>query len=100
MAGDIPLRIDNFCDDLFLKISQCNLGQVVLINPFQSLLYTWDDPTKSRKLVWNVYNNKRTGYNARFERVKYNLYLVTKCNKICDDSFIFRMDMDKKLYHL
>lgn len=100
MAGDIPLRIDNFCDDLFLKISQCNLGQVVLINPFQSLLYTWDDPTKSRELVWNVYNNKRTGYNARFERVKYNLYLVTKCNTICDDSFIFRMDMDKKLYHL
>lgn len=100
MAGDIPLRIDNFCDDLFLKISQCNLGQVVLINPFQSLLYTWDDPTKSRELVWNVYNNKRTGYNARFERVKYNLYLVTKCNIICDDSFIFRMDMDKKLYHL
>ncbi|KAK9294042.1 hypothetical protein QLX08_011233 [Tetragonisca angustula] len=67
-AGDIPVRIDNFCDDLFLKISQCNLGQVVLINPFQSLLYTWDDPTKPRELVWNVYNNKKTGYNARFER--------------------------------
>ncbi|XP_024221985.1 vacuolar protein sorting-associated protein 13C [Bombus impatiens] len=76
MAGDIPLRIDNFCDDLFLKISQCNLGQVVLINPFQSLLYTWDDPTKSRELIWNVYNNKRTGYNARFERDGYGQEIV------------------------
>ncbi|KOX79050.1 Vacuolar protein sorting-associated protein 13A [Melipona quadrifasciata] len=75
-AGDIPVRIDNFCDDLFLKISQCNLGQVVLINPFQSLLYTWDDPTKPRELVWNVYNNKKTGYNARFERDGYGQEVI------------------------
>lgn len=26
--GDAPVRIDNFCEDLFLKISQGNLGQV------------------------------------------------------------------------
>lgn len=58
---------------MFLKISQYNLGQVVLINPFQSLLYTWDDPTKIRELVWNVYNNKKNGYSAKFEKVKYNL---------------------------
>lgn len=69
MPGDIPVRIDNFCNDLFLKISQSNLGQVALINPFQSLLYTWDDPTKSRELIWNVYNNKKTGYSAKFEKV-------------------------------
>ena len=87
-AGDIPVRIDNFCDDLFLKISQCNLGQVVLINPFQSLLYTWDDPTKPRELVWNVYNNKKTGYNARFERVSNESRRRT-CN-VCDDSFRFQ----------
>ncbi|CAK9828583.1 Intermembrane lipid transfer protein VPS13A [Anthophora retusa] len=84
-AGDIPVRIDNFCDDLFLKISQCNLGQVALINPFQSLLYTWDDPTKPRELIWNVYNNKRTGYNAKFEKDGYGqeivpLMIVEKCN--------------------
>jgi hypothetical protein len=29
-VGDAPVRIDNFCDDLFLKISQEGLGQVSL----------------------------------------------------------------------
>ncbi|XP_076670615.1 intermembrane lipid transfer protein VPS13A isoform X2 [Andrena cerasifolii] len=85
MPGDIPVRIDNFCNDLFLKISQSNLGQVALINPFQSLLYTWDDPTKSRELIWNVYNNKKTGYSAKFEKDGYGqedvpLVIVDKCN--------------------
>ncbi|XP_053983322.1 intermembrane lipid transfer protein VPS13C-like [Hylaeus volcanicus] len=87
MPGDIPVRIDNFCDDLFLKISQHNLGQVALINPFQSLLYTWDDPTKPRELIWNVYNNKKTGYNAKFEKDGSGqeivpLAIVDKCNGI------------------
>ena len=27
-VGDAPVRIDNFCEDLFLKISQENSGQV------------------------------------------------------------------------
>ncbi|CAL7940918.1 unnamed protein product [Xylocopa violacea] len=85
VAGDIPVRIDNFCDDLFLKINQCNLGQVALINPFQSLLYTWDDPTEPRELVWNVYNNKKVGYKARFQRDGYGqetmpLVTVDKCS--------------------
>ncbi|XP_076634172.1 intermembrane lipid transfer protein VPS13A isoform X1 [Colletes latitarsis] len=87
MPGDIPVRIDNFCDDLFLKISQHNLGQVALINPFQSLLYTWDDPTKPRELIWNVYNNKKTGYSAKFEKDGYGqevvpLVIVDKCNGV------------------
>ncbi|XP_026299715.1 vacuolar protein sorting-associated protein 13C isoform X2 [Apis mellifera] len=85
VAGDIPVRIDNFCDDLFLKISQYNLGQVVLINPFQSLLYTWDDPTKTRELIWNVYNNKKNGYSAKFEKDGYGqeivpLLIINNCN--------------------
>ncbi|XP_034193125.2 intermembrane lipid transfer protein VPS13A isoform X1 [Osmia lignaria lignaria] len=85
VTGDIPIRIDNFCDNLFLKISQCNLGQVALINPFQSLLYTWDDPTKTRELIWNVYNNKKPGYNAKFEKDGYGqelipLVIVEKCS--------------------
>lgn len=66
------------------SISQSNLGQVALINPFQSLLYTWDDPTKPRELVWNVYNNKKSGYDAKFEKVR-TYYPVTcfvaKCVK-------------------
>lgn len=27
-TGDAPVRIDNFCEDLFLKVSQENSGQV------------------------------------------------------------------------
>ncbi|KAG7205210.1 hypothetical protein KM043_018296 [Ampulex compressa] len=67
LTGDSPVRIDNLCNELFLKINQMNLGQTALLNPFQSLLYTWDDPTKSRELVWNVYNNKTDGYRVQIE---------------------------------
>lgn len=56
--GDAPVRIDNQCEDLFLKFHQKELGQVALLSPYQSLLYTWDDPSKERSLFWNVYNNK------------------------------------------
>lgn len=57
-TGDAPIRIDNQCEDLFLKFHQKELNQVALLSPYQSLLYTWDDPSKERVLVWNVYNNK------------------------------------------
>ncbi|EZA49615.1 Vacuolar protein sorting-associated protein 13A [Ooceraea biroi] len=67
VAGDIPVRVDNLCDRLFLKLNQVDLGQVALLKPFQSLLYTWDDPTQRRELIWNVYNNNAIGYSAQFE---------------------------------
>ncbi|XP_066588204.1 intermembrane lipid transfer protein VPS13A-like isoform X2 [Prorops nasuta] len=67
VPGDAPVRVNNLCTDLFLKINQINSGQVTIINPFQSLLYTWDDPSKSRELIWNVYNNKKRGYKALLE---------------------------------
>ncbi|XP_011865236.1 PREDICTED: vacuolar protein sorting-associated protein 13A-like isoform X2 [Vollenhovia emeryi] len=66
-TGDIPVRVDNLCDKLFLKLNQVDLGQVALLKPFQSLLYTWDDPTQTRELIWNVYNNNAVGYRAQFE---------------------------------
>lgn len=62
MPGDAPILVQNYCLDLFLKIQQREQSQVTLLNPCHSLLYTWDDPTKLRHLVWNVYNNKGTGY--------------------------------------
>lgn len=103
MAGDIPVRIDNFCDDLFLKISQYNLGQVALINPFQSLLYTWDDPTKPRELVWNVYNNKKSGYSAKFEKDGYGqevvpLVIVDKCNSVSCSTSSFKQQNNKSAW--
>ncbi|XP_076243831.1 intermembrane lipid transfer protein VPS13A [Calliopsis andreniformis] len=102
-SGDIPVRIDNFCDNLFLKISQSNLGQVALINPFQSLLYTWDDPTKLRELVWNVYNNKKTGYNAKFEKDGYGqeivpLVIVEKCNSVLSSTPTFKSCSNKSTW--
>ncbi|XP_068086254.1 intermembrane lipid transfer protein VPS13A [Anabrus simplex] len=64
--GDAPVRVDNFCEDLFLKIHQQDLGQVMLLSPYQSVLYTWDDPSKERSLLWNVYNKKSKGFIAEF----------------------------------
>ncbi|XP_026749061.2 intermembrane lipid transfer protein VPS13A-like isoform X2 [Galleria mellonella] len=67
-CGDAPVRIDNLCDDLFLKLHQEESGQVALLSPYQSMLYTWDDPAKERKLIWNIYNNKGKGFVADFNQ--------------------------------
>ncbi|CAH2260106.1 jg4815 [Pararge aegeria aegeria] len=68
VAGDAPIRIDNLCDDLFLKLHQSDSGQVALLSPYQSMLYTWDDPVKERKILWNLYNNKGKGFLADFSQ--------------------------------
>lgn len=67
-SGDAPVRIDNLCDDLFLKLQQVDSGQATLLSPYQCVLYTWDDPAKERKLLWNIYNNKGKGFEAHFEQ--------------------------------
>ncbi|EEZ98160.2 hypothetical protein TcasGA2_TC000586 [Tribolium castaneum] len=61
-SGDAPVLVKNYCPDLFLKIQQQDQSQVTLLSPYNSLLYTWDDPTRIRKLAWNVYNNKGAGF--------------------------------------
>lgn len=70
-VGNAPVRVDNLCEDLFLKIHQQDLGQVVLLSPYQSMLYTWDDPSKERSLLWNVYNKKSKGFVAEFWKDGY-----------------------------
>lgn len=60
--GDAPVRVDNACADLYLKVCQKSTGHVTLLSPYHSLLYTWDDPTAERTLVWNVYNNRSVGH--------------------------------------
>lgn len=115
--GDAPVRVDNLCDDLFLKMNQLNLGQVALLSPFQSILYTWDDPTENRELVWNVYNSKTKGYTAQFNTVIENFFknlktqlrwyfllrffffflIIVLCSACSLNSF--RMDMAKKSSH-
>ncbi|RZF33558.1 hypothetical protein LSTR_LSTR008204 [Laodelphax striatellus] len=64
IPGDAPVRVDNLCEDLFLKIHQQQMGQVALLSPYQSLLYTWDDPCKERSLLWNIYNKKSRDFTA------------------------------------
>lgn len=67
-SGDAPVRVENLCEDLFLKIHQKGLGQVTLLSPYQSVLYTWDDPTLERTLMWNVYNRKKPGFTAHIKQ--------------------------------
>ncbi|BET01399.1 Vacuolar protein sorting-associated protein [Nesidiocoris tenuis] len=69
--GDAPVRVDNLCEDLFLKVHQQHLGQVALLSPYQSVLYTWDDPCKERSLLWNVYNKKCKDYVAEIRKDGY-----------------------------
>ncbi|CAH1112949.1 unnamed protein product [Psylliodes chrysocephalus] len=69
--GDAPVLVKNYCADLFLKIQQQDLSPVTLLNPYHSLMYTWDDPTRPRRLVWNVYNNKGTGFSVDITKDGY-----------------------------
>ncbi len=46
-----------------------NQSQVTLLSPNQSVLYTWDDPTHERTLMWNVYNRKKPSYPAFISKV-------------------------------
>ncbi|XP_070568681.1 intermembrane lipid transfer protein VPS13A-like isoform X2 [Ptychodera flava] len=69
MSGNAPVRIDNLCDnDLFIKIKQKNSNNVMLIQPNQSLLYTWDDPTVERTLWWNLYNRNKPSFPAMISK--------------------------------
>lgn len=45
------------------------MGQVALLSPYQSVLYTWDDPTKERTLMWNIYNRNKPGFPAFIGKV-------------------------------
>ncbi|KAK7084545.1 hypothetical protein SK128_022286 [Halocaridina rubra] len=57
-VGDAPVRIENWCEDVHLRIHQRGSNQTHLLAPYQSQLYTWDDPTLPRELLWNIYNRK------------------------------------------
>ncbi|RWS24890.1 vacuolar protein sorting-associated protein 13C-like protein [Leptotrombidium deliense] len=74
--GDIPVRVENYCEDVFLKINQKQMGQVTLLSPFQSVNYTWDDPCAERVLMWNLYNRKATGFLAQIDKDGFGQELV------------------------
>lgn len=64
------MRVDNICNNLILKINQIHLGQTTLIKPLHSILYTWDDPTNERQLMWNAYQGLGKGFSAEIKKVK------------------------------
>ncbi|XP_072395854.1 intermembrane lipid transfer protein VPS13A-like [Diabrotica undecimpunctata] len=89
--GDTPVLIKNYCADLFLKIQQQDLSPVTLLNPYHSLLYTWDDPTRPRQLVWNVYNNKGRGFSVDITKDGYGeekmrIHSVTPTSSLVESS--------------
>ena len=53
--------------------------QVALLSPYQSMLYTWDDPSKERSLLWNVYNKKSKGFFAEFWKVRALIDICMNC---------------------
>ena len=42
----------------------------MLLGPYQSMLYTWEDPTAERQLLWNAYNSKAVDIPAMIEKVR------------------------------
>nr|KAG5703288.1 hypothetical protein BaRGS_025530 [Batillaria attramentaria] len=63
-TGDAPVRVENLCEDVFIKIHQKNQSQVTLLSPNQRVLYTWDEPSAERTIMWNVYGRKKPSYPA------------------------------------
>jgi len=53
--------------------------QVTVLNPNQSVLYTWDDPTEERVLYWNVYGKKSKGFVAKYEKEGFGQERTSVC---------------------
>ncbi|XP_053396044.1 intermembrane lipid transfer protein VPS13A-like isoform X3 [Mercenaria mercenaria] len=71
-VGDAPVRVDNFCDDVFIKIHQKNQSQTTILSSNQSVLYTWDDPTAERTLMWNIYGRNKPNFPAALLKDGYD----------------------------
>ncbi|WAR06888.1 VP13A-like protein [Mya arenaria] len=63
-VGDAPVRVENLCEDVFIKVHQKNQSQTTVLSSNQCILYTWDDPTSERTLMWNVYGRSKLDYPA------------------------------------
>ncbi|XP_071956749.1 intermembrane lipid transfer protein VPS13A-like [Antedon mediterranea] len=66
--GHAPVRIENRCHDVFLRFNQKNVGSMTFVSPSESLLYTWEDPTLDRVLMWNLYNRNKQSVKATIDR--------------------------------
>lgn len=76
-VGDAPVRIENWCEDVHLRLHQKGSNQTHLLAPHQSQLYTWDDPTLPRELLWNIYNRKSEDMTAVIDKDDHGSKCVT-----------------------
>ncbi|XP_042202978.1 vacuolar protein sorting-associated protein 13C-like isoform X2 [Homarus americanus] len=76
-AGDAPVRIENWCEDVHLRLHQKGSNQTHLLAPHQSQLYTWDDPTLPHELLWNIYNRKNEDIVAVIDKDDHGSKCVT-----------------------
>ncbi|XP_048577905.1 intermembrane lipid transfer protein VPS13A-like isoform X2 [Nematostella vectensis] len=49
------IRVENLCEDLTIRYNQEDVNQAYILPPGLSMLYTWDDPNGSRRLMWKPY---------------------------------------------
>ncbi|XP_052241928.1 intermembrane lipid transfer protein VPS13A-like isoform X2 [Dreissena polymorpha] len=80
-VGDAPVRVENLCDDVFIKIHQKNQSQTTVLSSNQSVLYTWDDPVCERTLMWNVYGRNSRDYPANIAKDGYD-YVTLKLKSL------------------
>ncbi|XP_052807431.1 intermembrane lipid transfer protein VPS13A-like isoform X2 [Mya arenaria] len=81
-VGDAPVRVENLCEDVFIKVHQKNQSQTTVLSSNQCILYTWDDPTSERTLMWNVYGRSKLDYPAAIMKDGYgNVNLKLKSLK-------------------
>ncbi|KAL3882618.1 hypothetical protein ACJMK2_028943 [Sinanodonta woodiana] len=71
-VGDAPVRIENLCDDVFIKIHQKGQSQTSVLSANQKVLYTWDDPASERSLMWNVYGRDKPDHLAFINKDGYD----------------------------
>ena len=59
--------------NIITKTMFCNRkqSQTSLLASNDTLLYTWDDPTSERTLMWNVYGRSKPNYPAAISKDGY-----------------------------
>ncbi|KAK4321628.1 hypothetical protein Pmani_007575 [Petrolisthes manimaculis] len=76
-SGDAPVRVENWCDDVHLRLHQKGSNQTHLLAPHQMQLYTWDDPTLPRELLWNTYSRNNNHIPAVIDKDDHGNVCVT-----------------------
>jgi vacuolar protein sorting-associated protein 13A/C len=52
--GAAPVRLDNFLSQATIEFHQANSGQMHILHPGKSMLYTWDEPLNPKYICWKA----------------------------------------------